>query len=165
MRLNTRSVAQGGVASIRVSNLQSGQAPTLSGTLGDATFVEVGDIWWAFVPIPYDQAVGGYTLQVQADGYTEELELSVTAGNFGYSDGSSKSQRVSPYLGPEDTPLEVQSLLDVTDPEIYWSESGFVQPFLLRTIDVALAYGAPEYVGRSRTQRSGGIRQRHRPCR
>lgn len=156
VRLNTRSVAQGGVASIRVSNLQSGQAPTLSGTLGGATFVEVGDIWWAFVPIPYDQAVGGYTLQVQADGYTEELELSVTAGNFGYSDVSSKSQRVSPYLGPEDTPLEVQSLLDVTDPEIYWSESGFVQPFL-RTIDVALAYGAPEYVGRSRTQRSGGI--------
>ena len=34
---------------------------------------------------------GGYTLMVQADGYTEELELSVTAGEFGYSDVSSKT--------------------------------------------------------------------------
>lgn len=156
VRLNTRSVVQGGVASVRVSNLQSDEAPTLSGTLDGTDFVKLGDAWVAFVPIPYDQALGGYVLQVTADGYTENLELSVTAGSFGYRDVSSTRSRVSPYIGEEDYPEEVKALLDVADPELYWTESGFVQPFL-RSIDVAMAYGAPEYVGRTRTERNGGI--------
>lgn len=156
VRLNTRTVAQGGIASVRVSNLQSDEAPTISGTLGSTEFVQLGDAWWAFVPIPYDQTVGGYVLQVTADGYSENLELSVTAANFGYSDVSSNRQRVTPYLGEEDIPAQVKALFDTADPELYWAESGFVQPFL-RTIDVKLAYGAPEYVGRTRTERTGGI--------
>lgn len=156
VRLNTRTVVQGGVASVRVSNLQTDTQPTLSGTLSGTEFVKHGDAWLAFVPIPYDQAPGGYVLQVTADGYTEELELSVMAGTFGYSDVSSNRQRVSPYIGEEDYPAEVEALFDEADPQLYWTESGFVQPFL-RSIDVAMAYGAPEYVGRSRTERTGGI--------
>lgn len=156
VRLNTRTVAQGGVASVRVSNLQTDEQPTLSGTLSGTEFVKEGDAWLAFVPIAYDQAPGGYVLQITADGYSENLELSVTAGTFGYSDVSSTRQRVSPYIGAEDYPAEVKALLDESDPELYWTETGFVQPFL-RSIDVALAYGAPEYVGRSRTERTGGI--------
>lgn len=156
VRLNTRTVAQGGIASVRVSNLQSDEAPTISGTLSSTDFVQLGDAWWAFVPVPYDQTVGGYVLQVTADGYSENLELSVTAANFGYSDVSSNRQRVTPYLGEEDIPAQVKALFDTADPELYWAESGFVQPFL-RTIDVKLAYGAPEYVGRTRTERTGEI--------
>lgn len=156
VRLNTRTVAQGGIASVRVSNLQSDEAPTISGTLSSTEFVQLGDAWWAFVPVPYDQTVGGYVLQVTADGYSENLELSVTAANFGYSDVSSNRQRVTPYLGEEDIPAQVKALFDTADPELYWAESGFVQPFL-RTIDVKLAYGAPEYVGRTRTERTGEI--------
>lgn len=156
IRLNTRTVAQGGVASIRVSNLQTDQAPTLSGTLQGTDFFALGDAWWAFVPIPSDQAQGGYTLMVQADGYTEELELSVTAGKFGYSDVSSKSRRVTPYLGPEDTPAEVQALLTTADPQLYWADSGFALPFQ-RSVEVKLAYGAPEYVGRTRNERTANI--------
>ena len=156
VRLNTRTVAQGGIASVRVSNLQSDQAPTISGTLSSTEFVQLGDAWWAFVPVPYNQTVGGYVLQVTADGYSENLELSVTAANFGYSDVSSNRQRVTPYLGEADIPAQVKALFDTADPELYWVESGFVQPFL-RTIDVKLAYGAPEYVGRTRTERTGEI--------
>ena len=156
VRLNTRTVAQGGIASVRVSNLQSDQAPTISGTLSSTDFVKLGDAWWAFVPVPYDQTVGGYVLQVTADGYSENLELSVTAASFGYSDVSSNRQRVTPYLGEEDIPAQVKTLFDTADPELYWAESGFVQPFL-RTIDVKLAYGAPEYVGRTRTERTAEI--------
>lgn len=156
VRLNTRTVAQGGIASVRVSNLQSDEVPTISGTLSSTEFVQLGDAWWAFVPVPYDQTVGGYVLQVTADGYSENLELSVTAANFGYSDVSSNRQRVTPYLGEEDIPAQVKALFDTADPELYWAESGFVQPFL-RTIDVKLAYGAPEYVGRTRTERTGEI--------
>ena len=158
MRLNTRTVTQGGVVAIRVSGTRSGQAPTLQSELGSAEFYQNGQAgsWIAWLGIPSGQQTGGYTITVQADGYTEELELTVNSGSFGYTDVSSSGRRVSPYIGPEDTPAEVEALLDETDTRLYWAEDGFVQP-LLRSLQVAKAYGAPEYVGRNTTERTANI--------
>ena len=158
MRLNTRTVTQGGVVAIRVSGTRSGQAPTLQSELGSAEFYQNGQAgsWIAWLGIPSGQQTGGYTITVQADGYTEELELTVNSGSFGYTDVSSSGRRVSPYIGPEDTPAEVEALLDETGTRLYWAEDGFVQP-LLRSLQVAKAYGAPEYVGRNTTERTANI--------
>ena len=158
IRLNTRTVTQGGVVAIRVSGTRSGQAPTLQSKLGSAEFYQNGQAgsWIAWLGIPSGQQTGGYTITVQADGYTEELELTVNSGSFGYTDVSSSGRRVSPYIGPEDTPAEVEALLDETDTRLYWAEDGFVQP-LLRSLQVAKAYGAPEYVGRNTTERTANI--------
>ena len=158
IRLNTRTVTQGGVVAIRVSGTRSGQAPTLQSELGSAEFYQNGQAgsWIAWLGIPSGQQTGGYTITVQADGYTEELELTVNSGSFGYTDVSSSGRRASPYIGPEDTPAEVEALLDETDTRLYWAEDGFVQP-LLRSLQVAKAYGAPEYVGRNTTERTANI--------
>ncbi len=155
-RLNVRTVRQGGVVAVRVSDTQTDAVPTMTSTLGGSAFYQDGDIWTAYLPVSCDQQPGGYTVTVTADGYTETLELQVTNGNFGSLDLSSRSSRSWPFLGPEDTPAEVETLLDVADSELYWTQSGFVQPSM-RSMGVELGYGQREYVGRSSHERVADI--------
>ena len=156
VRVSSRNVDQGSVVAVRVSGTQSDAAPTLQSTLGSAEFVRSGGAWVAYLAVPLDTAPGAASITVQAGGYTEELNLTVHQGDYGYSDVSSERRRVSPYLGPDQVPAEVEAVLDVADPEIYWAGSGFVQPSL-RSMEVLLAYGAPEYVGRTSSERLANI--------
>lgn len=155
IRLNTTTVQQGGVAALRVSGIQDTETPTLDTDLTNTGFYEGESGWIVYLPIEYDREPGDYTLTVTAGGYTEELTLTVSQRTEQARDVSSRSQLTSPYLGLEDTPAEVQALLNTGAAEAAWAEEGFVQPFT-DSIEISLAYGTTEYVGRTRTQRQAG---------
>ena len=155
IRLNTTTVQQGGVAALRVSGILDTETPTLDTDLTNTGFYEGESGWIVYLPIEYDREPGDYTLTVTAGGYTEELTLTVSQRTEQARDVSSRSQLTSPYLGLEDTPAEVQALLNTGAGEAAWAEEGFVQPFT-DSIEISLAYGTTEYVGRTRTQRQAG---------
>lgn len=155
IRLNTTTVQQGGVAALRVSGILDTEPPTLDTDLTNTGFYEGESGWIVYLPIEYDREPGDYTLTVTAGGYTEELTLTVSQRTEQARDVSSRSQLTSPYLGLEDTPAEVQALLNTGAAEAAWAEEGFVQPFT-DSIEISLAYGTTEYVGRTRTQRQAG---------
>ena len=155
IRLNTTTVQQGGVAALRVSGILDTETPTLDTDLTNTGFYEGESGWIVYLPIEYGREPGDYTLTVTAGGYTEELTLTVSQRTEQARDVSSRSQLTSPYLGLEDTPAEVQALLNTGAAEAAWAEEGFVQPFT-DSIEISLAYGTTEYVGRTRTQRQAG---------
>ena len=155
IRLNTTTVQQGGVAALRVSGILDTETPTLDTDLTNTGFYEGESGWIVYLPIEYDREPGDYTLTVTAGGYTEELTLTVSQRTEQARDVFSRSQLTSPYLGLEDTPAEVQALLNTGAGEAAWAEEGFVQPFT-DSIEISLAYGTTEYVGRTRTQRQAG---------
>ena len=155
IRLNTTTVQQGGVAALRVSGILDTDPPTLDTDLTNTGFYEGESGWIVYLPIEYDREPGDYTLTVTAGGYTEELTLTVSQRTEQARDVFSRSQLTSPYLGLEDTPAEVQALLNTGAAEAAWAEEGFVQPFT-DSIEISLAYGTTEYVGRTRTQRQAG---------
>ena len=155
IRLNTTTVQQGGVAALRVSGILDTETPTLDTDLTNTGFYEGESGWIVYLPIEYDREPGDYTLTVTAGGYTEELTLTVSQRTEQARDVSSRSRLTSPYLGLEDTPAEVQALLNTGAAEAAWAEEGFVQPFT-DSIEISLAYGTTEYVGRTRTQRQAG---------
>ena len=155
IRINSTAVQEGGVAAVRVSGMpeDSNGQPFLKSDLGEATFVTTASGWIAFLPIPYDQKAGDYTVHVTAGDFEEDLPLAVRARNWTYADIYSKSQYTYPYLSLEDTPAEVKNVLSICDPQVYWTASGFVQPFLTN-INIKMNYGAAEYMGRTNTQRA-----------
>lgn len=155
IRLNTVAVQQGGVAAIRVSGILGTQEPSLQTELTNTGFFAGQSGWVVYLPIEYDREPGEYALRVTAGGYTEDLSLTVRERPEEAIDRSSRRQLTTPYLGLEDTPAEVRALLEETSAEAAWAEQGFVQPFT-DSIEIALPYGATEYVGRTRAQRQAG---------
>jgi hypothetical protein len=154
VRLNTQAVTQGGLVSIRVTGeLDDTEIPKLSSTLAKAAFVPASTGWVAYLPVDRTQEPGDYEITVSAGDYQNKLTLTVNAASWPYVDYRSDSQLVTPYIGVEDTPAEVQAALEGGDTEIYWKDSGFVQPFL-SSVTIQMAYGTTEYVGRSREERA-----------
>lgn len=153
IRLSGTTVDQGSVVAVRVGDTLDGQAPTIQTELQNPGFFKASSGWVCYIPIAWNQAAGTQTLTVTAGGYTETLEFKIRATEWEYKDYSSNSQRVSPYIGQNDIPAELQKLLAESESEVAWSDGGFVQPFL-NTLDVKLAFGTTEYVGRSYSQRS-----------
>lgn len=151
--LSGTSVEQGGVAAVRVGDTLDGTAPTIQTDLENAGFFKANTGWICYLPIPWNQAAGTQTIVVNAGGYTETLELQIKAADWEYKDYSSNSQRVSPYIGQNALPAEVQKLLASSEDTIGWSNGGFVQPFL-NTLNIKLGFGTTEYVGRSYSERS-----------
>lgn len=151
--LSGTSVEQGSVAAVRVGDTLDGTAPTVQTDLENAGFFKANTGWICYLPIPWNQAAGTQTIVVNAGGYTETLELQIKAADWEYKDYSSNSQRVSPYIGQNDLPAEVQKLLASSEDTIGWSNGGFVQPFL-NTLNIKLGFGTTEYVGRSYSERS-----------
>ncbi|MDD4849620.1 MAG: M23 family metallopeptidase [Gemmiger sp.] len=156
IRLNTNAVQQGGVAAVRVTGLSDDQAeeqPTFHCDIAETAFAKSANGWVAFVPVKYDQELGEYPIEVAAGGYTETLMLTVRARTWNFKDYTSQSQFSSPYLALADTPQEVQNVLSIFDPQVYWTANGFVQPFLTN-ITVKNDFGLTEYVGRTSAQRA-----------
>lgn len=153
VRLSSTTVNQGSVVAVRVGDTLDGQPPVIATELENAGFFAASTGWVCYLPIPWNQPAGTQTIEVSAGGYTETLELKIQAAEWGYKDYYSNSQRVSPYIGEKDLPAELQKLLASSESAIAWSDGSFVQPFL-NTIDVKLAYGTTEYVGRSYSERS-----------
>lgn len=152
IQLATDSVAQGGVAAVRVGQTLGQDAPAIKTTLKNVGFVKAGSGWICYLPIPWNQTPGSITLEVSADGYTEQLSLSVRAGSFSYKDYSRASQMAAPYIGEDDAPAAVSKLFSTVDDKIQWSVGGFVQPFL-DSFDTPLTYGMTEYAGRPYSER------------
>lgn len=152
IQLATDSVAQGGVATVRVGQTLGQDAPAIKTTLKNVGFVKAGSGWICYLPVPWNQTPGSITLEVSADGYTETLSLSVRAGSFSYKDYSKTSQMAAPYIGEDDAPAAVSKLFATVDDKIQWSVGGFVQPFL-DSFDTPLTYGMTEYAGRSYSER------------
>lgn len=152
IQLATDSVAQGGVAAVRVGQTLGQDAPAIKTTLKNVGFVKAGSGWICYLPIPWNQKPGSIDLEVSADGYTETLSLSVRAGSFSYKDYSKTSQMAAPYIGEDDAPAAVSKLFATVDDKIQWSVGGFVQPFL-DSFDTPLTYGMTEYAGRSYSER------------
>ena len=153
VRLSSTSVNQGSAVAVRVGDTLDGSKPTLQTELENAGFFKASSGWVCYLPIPWNEPAGTQTLVVTAGGYTEQLELNIKAVSWEYKDYYSESQRVSPYIGQNDIPAELQKLLTQSEETIAWSNGNFVQPFL-NTLDVELPFGATEYVGRSYSQRS-----------
>ncbi len=153
VRLSGTSVNQGSAVAVRVGDTLDGSKPTLQTELENAGFFKASSGWVCYLPIPWNEPAGTRTLVVTAGGYTEQLELNIKAVSWEYKDYYSESQRVSPYIGQNDIPAELQKLLTQSEETIAWSNGNFVQPFL-NTLDVELPFGATEYVGRSYSQRS-----------
>lgn len=151
--LSGTSVEQGSVAAVRVGDTLDGTAPIIQTDLENAGFFKANTGWICYLPIPWNQAADTQTIVVNAGGYTETLELQIKAADWEYKDYSSNSQRVSPYIGQNDLPAEVQKLLASSEDTIGWSNGGFVQPFL-NTLNIKLGFGTTEYVGRSYSERS-----------
>ena len=152
IQLATDSVAQGGVAAVRVGQTLGQDAPAIKTTLKNVGFVKAGSGWICYLPIPWNQTPGSIDLEVSADGYTEQLSLSVRAGSFSYKDYSRASQMAAPYIGEDDAPAAVSKLFATVDDKIQWSVGGFVQPFL-DSFDTPLTYGMTEYAGRPYSER------------
>ena len=152
IQLATDSVAQGGVAAVRVGQTLGKDAPAIKTTIKNVGFVKAGSGWICYLPIPWNQKSGSIDLEVSADGYTETLSLSVRAGSFSYKDYSKTSQMAAPYIGEDDAPAAVSKLFATVDDKIQWSVGGFVQPFL-DSFDTPLTYGMTEYAGRSYSER------------
>ena len=160
VHLFATSVQQGGVAAVTVSDTVDGRPPQIQTTLKNAGFAKAGTGWVCYLPIPWDHAAGTQQLVVTMGDYRETLEFEVQAAKWNYKDYSSTSQFVTPYIGQNDIPAELQNVLGQKVTPAAWAESNFVQP-LLNTLDVELYYGMTEYAGRSRSQRasnSGGGR-------
>ena len=158
VHLFATSVQQGGVAAVTVSDTVDGRPPQIQTTLKNAGFAKAGTGWVCYLPIPWDHAAGTQQLVVTMGDYSETLEFEVQAAKWDYKDYSSTSQFVTPYIGQDDIPAELQNVLGQKVTPAAWAESNFVQP-LLNTLDVELYYGMTEYAGRSRSQRasnSGG---------
>ena len=158
VHLFATSVQQGGVAAVTVSDTVDGRPPQIQTTLKNAGFAKAGTGWVCYLPIPWDHAAGTQQLVVTMGDYNETLEFEVQAAKWDYKDYSSTSQFVTPYIGQNDIPAELQNVLGQKVTPAAWAESNFVQP-LLNTLDVELYYGMTEYAGRSRSQRasnSGG---------
>ena len=158
VHLFATSVQQGGVAAVTVSDTVDGRPPQIQTTLKNAGFAKAGTGWVCYLPIPWDHAAGTQQLVVTMGDYRETLEFEVQAAKWDYKDYSSTSQFVTPYIGQNDIPAELQNVLGQNVTPAAWAESNFVQP-LLNTLDVELYYGMTEYAGRSRSQRasnSGG---------
>lgn len=151
--LSGTSVSQGGVVAVRVGDTLDGQKPELVTDLDNTGFFKASTGWICYLPIPWNASTGTQELQVKAGGYTETLELTIRAADWEYKDYSSASQRVTPYIGQDDIPAELEKLLAKSEDTIAWTSGGFVQPFL-NSLDVKLAFGTTEYVGRSYSERS-----------
>lgn len=152
VRLSGTTVNQGSAVAVRVGETLDGQPPQIKTELQNTGFFAASSGWVCYLPIPWNQSAGTQTIEVTAGGYTETLELKIRATEWGYKDYYSNSQRVSPYIGENDIPAELQKLLQTSETTIGWSDGSFVQPFL-NTLDVKLAFGTTEYVGRSYSER------------
>lgn len=152
VHLSNESVTQGSVAAVRVGTTLDGQPPVIETELANGGFFPAGTGWVCYLPIPWNQPAGDYSINVTGSGHTETLTLKVREGDWEYKDYSRDSQRTEPYIGDDNLPAEVKKLLADTDTEIAWANSNFVQPFL-RSLKVELAYGTTEYVGRSYSER------------
>lgn len=152
IQMSSTTATQGSVVTIRVGDTLDGQPPQIKTELENAGFFKATTGWVCYLPIPWNQKADTQTIEVTAGGYTETLELKIRAAEWEYKDYSSESQRVTPYIGENDIPAELQKLLASQEETIAWSNGGFVQPFL-NTIDVKLAFGTTEYVGRSYSER------------
>lgn len=147
------SVSQGSVVAVRVGDTLDGQKPELVTDLENMGFFKASSGWICYLPIPWNAPTGTQQLQVQAGGYTETLEVTIRAADWEYKDYSSESRRVTPYIGQNDIPAELEKLLTQSEDTIAWTSGGFVQPFL-NSLDVKMAFGTTEYVGRSYSERN-----------
>lgn len=152
IQMSSTTATQGSVVAIRVGDTLDGQPPQIKTELENAGFFKATTGWVCYLPIPWNQKADMQTIEVTAGGYTETLELKIRAAEWEYKDYSSESQRVTPYIGENDIPAELQKLLASQEETIAWSDGGFVQPFL-NTIDVKLAFGTTEYAGRRYSER------------
>lgn len=155
VRMNTSSIIQGSVVAIQVSGLEEGIVPTMETELPHVGFVPSSTGWVSYLPVAWDQTPGSYSIEVQMGSYEEPLSLTVRSNTWNFADVKTMSQLTKPYLAPEETPQKVLELLNNYDDTIYWSNSGFVQPFL-SNIEILLRYGTTEYVGRTNAERNSG---------
>ena len=88
MQLCTPSVQQGSVAAVRVGPTLSGEAPAIKTALQTPGFVQAANGWICYLPIPWNESTGNVTLTVTADGYTEDMTLSIRAASYSDKDDS-----------------------------------------------------------------------------
>lgn len=153
IQLSAAYAEQGGAVAVRVGETLDGQPPVLTASLENPGFFRSGTGWICYIPIPWNAAAGTQELAVQAGGYTETFELEIRAAEWEYNDYYADSQLTAPYIGEDDLPASVEKLLESSEDAVAWANGNFVQPFL-NSLDVKLAFGTTEYVGRSYSERS-----------
>ncbi len=153
IQLDKEIVMQGDVLAVMLTGTQADDLPVLETEIENAGFVRAANGWVAYLPIACDLQPDTYSVRVRTKDHVQDLSFTVRAQeSWKVVDHSSRSQLISPYLGPDDTPAEVKNVLGIYDETIYWAaDGGFAEPYS-RTPKLRLEYGTKEYVGRSKSQ-------------
>lgn len=135
---------EGSVLGLRVTGLTGDLSPWVSCEWGSASFVRQGSAWMAYLALPESFLAGEYPLEVIYGDtretvtvhavYRQTLELDTFT-----ADGSA----AIPYMGA--APSNIRPLFEIADPEVYWADTGFIQPVQGRTVR---NYAVVEYTDR-----------------
>ena len=142
--LSSDPVVEGSVLGLRVTGLTGDVSPWVSCEWGSASFVRQGGGWTAYLALPESFLAGEYPLEI-VYGDTRETVMVHTVYRQTQeldtftADGSA----AIPYMGA--APSNIRPLFEIADPEIYWADTGFIQPVQGRTVR---NYAVVEYTDR-----------------
>lgn len=125
--LSTEVLTEGSVLGLRVTGLTGDLAPWVSSELGGASFVRRGDAWVAYLAAPESFLAGEYVLKLTYGEQSEEIPIRAAYRQTQELDTFTIDGTAAiPYLGA--APANIQPLFAIADPEIYWADTGFIQP-------------------------------------
>lgn len=125
--LSTEVLTEGSVLGLRVTGLTGDLAPWVSSELGGASFVRRGDAWVAYFAAPESFLAGEYVLKLTYGEQSEEIPIRAAYRQTQELDTFTIDGTAAiPYLGA--APANIQPLFAIADPEIYWADTGFIQP-------------------------------------
>lgn len=125
--LSTEVLTEGSVLGLRVTGLTGDLAPWVSSELGGASFVRRGDAWVAYLAAPESFLAGEYVLKLTCGEQSEEIPIRAAYRQTQELDTFTIDGTAAiPYLGA--APANIQPLFAIADPEIYWADTGFIQP-------------------------------------
>lgn len=125
--LSTEVLTEGSVLGLRVTGLTGDLAPWVSSELGGASFVRRGDAWVAYLAAPESFLAGEYVLKLTCGEQSEEIPIRAAYRQTQELETFTIDGTAAiPYLGA--APANIQPLFAIADPEIYWADTGFIQP-------------------------------------
>lgn len=142
--LSSEVLTEGSVLGLRVTGLTGELAPWVSSELGGAGFVRRGDAWVAYLAAPESFLAGEYVLKLTYGEVSEEIPIRAAYRQTQELDTfTADGTAAIPYLGA--APANIQPLLEIADPEVYWADTGFIQPVQGRPVR---NYAVVEYTDR-----------------
>lgn len=145
VRLDSSSALQGDIIAVVAGGIPLNDKPTLVCDLANPGFMPAQDGWIAYVPIPVDAEPGEYTFEVKSRSHEQTLTLAVHERDWRDVMLMQEEELNWAYIGPDNTPPEVQQVLGQNEDTIYWHDEGFAMPYD-REVTPDLEFGTTETV-------------------